>query len=106
VEHAGDIVEELEALLDNREAPLFNPGNLPAAGATEDCSKVQPSVEELSGEERRAFDALSREPLHVDVLQRSLKLPPGRLAAVLLNLELKGHVQRMPGQYFSIVRMQ
>ena len=41
-------------------------------------------------------------PAHIDVLAGRTGLAPGKLAGILLNLELKGVVVHMPGNMFSL----
>lgn len=91
VEHAQDIVEELAFLLkgyDDREnvaSASFKKGSLT-----------------LSQEESRVIAALSPYPLHIDDLARQLPLDVGQLAAILLQLELKGVVTQSPGKMFCL----
>ncbi|MBI2152563.1 MAG: DNA-protecting protein DprA [Candidatus Rokubacteria bacterium] len=52
------------------------------------------------GDEERVLALVGGDPVHIDqVIERS-GVPSGRTAAVLLSLELKGWVQRLPGQHY------
>ncbi len=89
VEHAGDVVEELRHMLgpEDDEAPRDN------------ASAPPPSISE---EEATVFEALGPYPVHIDELVRKLGMAPGALSAALLQLELKGLVQQLPGKIFVI----
>ncbi len=56
----------------------------------------------LSRDETRVLDGLEPYPVHIDDIMRQLSIDPGRLSAVLLELELKGFVTQSPGKLFSI----
>lgn len=89
VEHAQDIVEELGPVIVSVETSTNKPFEAPPA---------QPV--QLTAEEDRVFKILEPYPLHIDDLIRRLSMEPGRLAAVLLKLELAGVIQQLPGKYF------
>jgi DNA processing protein len=48
------------------------------------------------------FEALSPYPLHVDELIRQVNLDPGRIAGILLTLELQGLAKQDPGKLFRL----
>ena len=52
-------------------------------------------------EETRVWEVLESEPVHVDILARSLASSPQALARVLLDMELKGLIARLPGQRYA-----
>ncbi len=54
----------------------------------------------LEGEEARIFEALNADPRHIDQLAESLHSTTFSLLGVLLQLELKGLVQQLPGKHF------
>ena len=62
-----------------------------------------PEYPPLTGEEAMVIDSLEADPVHIDDLARRLALPSGRLAGLLLQLELKGLVDQSPGKRFSLV---
>ena len=93
VETVQDIVEELLPQLDDSlRARLARKS--PAQGAT------QPQLE---GEEAIVYELLSHEPTQLDDVIAESGLPAGRVAGLLLALELKGLVHRLPGS--SAVRV-
>ncbi len=58
---------------------------------------------ELSEEERPVIDILKNEaPLHVDALSVKISVSQGKLASVLLGLELKGAVTALPGKMYKL----
>ncbi len=90
VEHAQDIVAELPYL----KIPAAAPAQRPAGPSS-------PQLPALSPEEAEVFGILEPYPLHIDDLVRKLSMVPGKLAGILLKLELMGIVQQLPGKYFS-----
>lgn len=58
---------------------------------------------DLLPDEAAVFGALGPYPLHIDELTRKLSMEAGRLAGLLLQLELKGVVRQMPGKMFCQV---
>lgn len=88
VTHVGDILEELP--------PLDIQQNKP-----EGVNPSRPHVAKtLSGDEQIVFDALSPYPIHVDDLTRQVNIDAGRVAGILLTLELQGLVNQEPGKLF------
>lgn len=81
VESATDILEE------------FQLGS-PAATAPD---KIRP---QLDPEAQRVYELIEDEPAHIDDLITGAGLNSGRLSAVLLELELGGLVQQLPGKRF------
>lgn len=61
---------------------------------------------DLGPEQRAIFGLLGEDPLHIDVLAERAQLHPGRVAAVLLELELKGLIVELPGKYFTRATMR
>ena len=88
VTHVGDILEELPPLDRQHAEP-------PDA----DFSRPQVAIT-LSGDEQIVFDALSPYPTHVDELTRQVNIDAGRVAGILLTLELHGLVNQDPGKLF------
>jgi len=87
VRHADDVLDIL-ATLDRRSvsAPPPRPFEYdPEAGETSE-SELQ-----------RVLEALSPHPMPIDEIARASSLPAARCAAVLLELELSGEAQTLPG---------
>jgi len=91
VERALDIVEEFTAVLQAAPAP----DRMPAACAP--CK--EPPV---AADEETVLKQLDCYPTHIDDLARRLGMTAGRLAALLLQLELKGLIQQLPGKRFCL----
>ena len=95
VEHAQDVIEELGP---------FSETQMPIGGdprRQHDTSVVDAS---LSSEEAFVLEILGPYPEHIDDLVRKSEMETGKLASILLKLELKGIVQQSPGKLFSIVK--
>lgn len=56
----------------------------------------------LNDGEKLVVEALSLYPVHSDELVRKLDIASGKLMAILLQLEIKGVIQRSDGNYFSL----
>jgi len=90
VENAQDIVAELGQFL---AAPT------PAQESSAGVSRIEEHYG-LTAEESRVFQSLGPYPLHIDELIRRLTIEAGKLSGILLQLELKGIVQQLPGKFF------
>ena len=54
----------------------------------------------LSDDERRIYDCLSKEPVHVEQIIADTNLMPGSVNAGLVSLRLKGLIKHLPGSLF------
>jgi DNA processing protein len=88
VENAQDVIEEIAG-------PLFENARL--TGSQPSADKEPPA---LTIEEAIVCDALEPYPIHIDDLGRKLSMAPGKLASILLQLELNGMVEQSPGHFF------
>ena len=91
VEHAGDIMEEFPNLQAD-----------PAVVAADVEETGRPPMPDLTVQEQEVCAALDCYPVHIDALSVKTGLAAGRLAGILLNLELKGIVVHSPGNMFSL----
>jgi DNA processing protein len=82
VESVHDILEEI--------LPRFRRDGLIA-------TEVTPPLEE---EEERVYCLLGDEPMHIDSIIARTGMDASRVCAILLQLELKGLVQQLPGKRF------
>jgi DNA processing protein len=57
--------------------------------------------EELSETLQTVLDALDPDPVPIDLLCENLKMDAGKLAGLLLELELNGLIRQHPGKMFS-----
>jgi len=90
VEHANDIIEEILPLLRSR-----------LSEKTENQAPQKKNNPALDSDETIVFKALEPYPVHIDDIIRSTGFNPGRLAGILLKLELEGVVNQSPGKFFS-----
>ncbi len=74
-----------------------------AANASERAEKTlfDASQLKLSGAERKIYDCLSTEPLHVEQVIAETNLAPGLVNATLISLRLKGLIRQLPGSLFA-----
>jgi DNA processing protein len=57
-------------------------------------------AERLPDKDRRVYEQLANDPLHIDELGRLSGLTPMELSAILLHLELAGGVEQLPGKHY------
>ncbi len=58
------------------------------------------SLPPLKEEEGKVYELLSDEPRHIDSLIRGSGFPAGRIASLLLMLQMKKLVKELPGKMF------
>ena len=90
VESAQDILEEFD--LPDGPGFAINSGAIDA---------VSTAFEGISGIERSLLKALAFEPAGLDTLQARTGMDTPTLQALLMGLELQGHVARLPGSLFQ-----
>ena len=55
----------------------------------------------LSDAERKIYDYLTKEPLHIEQIIAETNLMPGVVNATLISLRLKGLIKQLPGSLFA-----
>ena len=92
-----DVLEELDGV---GTAPRSD-----ARAAARHTTPADPAATpaDLPPDEARVLAALSSEPRHADQISAASALPPSRVLAGLLGLELRGIVEAMPGKRFRRV---
>ena len=75
--------------------------NLPHRAAPPAEAQTAPSFS-LTPQEASIYTLLAESPLHADEITVKCGLTAGEVSAMLLRLELKGAVSRLPGNYFMI----
>lgn len=91
VEGVPDILEELAHLI-----------QMPSSGRpAPERGAETPDLPLLTPEETVVVKALGPEPIHIDDLTRSTRMPAGLLSSTLLQLELRNIVQQFPGKRFA-----
>lgn len=63
-------------------------------------SATQNFAEQLDDSGRKVYQQLAHEPLHIDEIGRKCGLTPMEVSAILLDLELRGGVQLLPGNSY------
>ncbi|MFC1854032.1 DNA-processing protein DprA [candidate division CSSED10-310 bacterium] len=86
VSSVDDILEEIEPQIKKQYLPLI--------------LKEDELQKQLDPDERKIYDLLSDEPLHIDSLRRTAGCSSGTLASILLHLELEGFIKQLPGKMF------
>jgi len=89
VEHVGDILEELRI-------------GVPPASGYGAAWPIDGPPADLDPEEAHVAAHLSVYPMVMDELVRRTKLSAGKLAAVLMRLELKGVCRKVPGNQYAL----
>jgi DNA processing protein len=98
VENAADVLDHLP-----RE-PTVNRGHRTGAGESQRPYPEEPEASELSpGDQSAVLSLLSPEPTMVDDLVRHCHLTPAVTMAVVLELELAGRVETLPGSRVALL---
>jgi len=69
-------------------------------GKTGAGAETTPPLETLNETERRLWDHLSVQPVHIDALVQACALSPSESLTALLGLEIKGFVKQLSGMKF------
>jgi DNA processing protein len=85
VEGAGDILKELK---------LGGQQHKNAGSEADWIAELEPALQNLYG-------MLQESPVHIDDLIVRSRMPSGQLSSLLLELELAGFVQQLPGKRFA-----
>ena len=98
VETAEDVVEELRGGLGDRLPVAARPAARSRRRAARDAPQPSTQVNlALDDEAARVLDAIAHEPVDLDTLAPRCGLTVDALYAILLPLELDGHITRLPG---------
>ena len=89
------LVTTVDELLEEIEGQLE-----PAPGATSATSVPAPPAPVLNGAEKKLYDALTVEPIHLDTLCERSGLDTPNALVYLLSLEFKGLVRQLAGKQF------
>jgi DNA processing protein len=108
VRSADDILEDLKGIAapdysePARRAPGVSPGSpvTPAEEAPAPAEEPPPPPPNLDPACQQVWDALASRR-HADELARELELPVAKLATVLMGLEVRKLVRRLPGNFFE-----
>ncbi|MDY6825274.1 MAG: DNA-processing protein DprA [Thermodesulfobacteriota bacterium] len=100
VESAADVMAEIGHLLRPGQCPPEveeNSRPRPPAPA-----KQSPDILGLDRDEQLVLQTLEPYPVHIDEIGQQLAMEPGKVAAILLQLELKGLVNQQAGKRFQL----
>lgn len=86
VETANDIIDEYNVLGFNIEKSSNN--------------NEQLEISFSDSEEEKVYNSINSEMIHIDELAVKLKVAINQLLVILINLELKGLINQLPGQYY------
>jgi len=68
-----------------------------------DAKKI---MDTLTPDEQQVVLALEAGPVHIDALSEQLQQPAGCVLALLTMLEVKGHIQHLPGRKFALAQAE
>jgi DNA processing protein len=85
VMEAADILDDLQILLPEKQKFAAEPTR---------------ALPEMSGDERRVYDAIQPTETPIDHISTAADLPSATVSSILLRLELKHLVKQLPGKYF------
>jgi DNA processing protein len=91
VENAQDVLEELTAFIAT-----------PDMASSQNQKRTTKSLSSLTPDEVAVYKVLSPYPEHIDIIVRKTAIQPGKLLSILLQLELKGMVNQLPGKRFVL----
>jgi DNA processing protein len=102
VRSADDVIEDLKgiATADYRESGVRSPEPAVRAESAPPPPPEPPPLPPLAPAEQRLYDALAGRR-HADELTRELELPVAELTRLLMQLEIKKVVRRMPGNFYE-----
>lgn len=80
--------------------PAISPDDIFAALNLTAPDASQQALAALGEDQSLVFTHLSKQPSHVDDITGLVKLPPERVASLLLELELSGHAQHVGGMKY------
>ncbi len=90
-----ELLEELDGQL---AVPVASSGAAPAG--TPEAAPIAAPPPDLNGPERKLYDALTTEPVHLDTLCERSGLDTSNALVYLLSLEFKGLVRQLAGKQF------
>ena len=84
IENADDILDELWFL--KQSAGMEKEPSLPKG--------------KMEGVERTVYDIIGNYPIHIDQIARTAAMDAGRMAMILLKMELNGTIRQLPGKMY------
>jgi len=96
IKQGAKLVESVDDILDELPAHAFRPLEEEDYKIEEDRMEFQ-----LSEEEQAVWRVIGSSQIHIDNISRQAALPPYKVSAALVMLELKGLVQQSAGKMFT-----
>ncbi len=105
IKHGARLIESVEDVteaLGHIGEQLASHTSAAAAKAREEIEKplFDVSMLKLAPDERKIFDRLDKEPLHIEQVIADTNLAAGAVNAALISLRLKGLIKQLPGSMF------
>jgi DNA processing protein len=106
IKQGATLIESVEDIMD----ALGNIGEQlqehASNAAAEACARAEKSLFDtrqlkLSDSEKKIYDYLTKEPLHIEQIIADTNLMPGVVNATLISLRLKGLIKQLPGSLFA-----
>ncbi|HHL39355.1 MAG TPA: DNA-protecting protein DprA [Deltaproteobacteria bacterium] len=94
------LIKDGAALVENGGDVLSAYGMDAAGDTARDGREAEPGKEREGGEAARVLAALCDEPMHVDSIMEKTGIEVRRLSALLLEMELSGAIEQLPGKCF------
>ncbi len=98
IKRGAKLVETVDDILGEVGA-LRSFGGRASLGAEAETGTVAPPS--VTGPDKAVYEALGRDPVHIDEIIRLTGLDTPSVLSVLLTLELAGHALQHPGKFFS-----
>ena len=100
VETVNDILDEIQCHLDGTR-PVFPAPVYPEQYNNEAPQKIHPTME-LNADEKSVLSHLKNSPIDVDELIYLSGMPCRTIQPILMTLEIKGCIQKMPGSKYML----
>jgi DNA processing protein len=94
IRNVDDILQELQVSATSRQVA---PADAPSPG----LAVTLPEPPGLDPQERRIWEGLAEKPRHLDELVQQLEMGAGELSGLLMMLEMRRVVRRLPGNRFE-----
>ncbi|MDA8227220.1 MAG: DNA-processing protein DprA [Desulfitobacterium hafniense] len=105
VESIEDIKVEIPIMFAKPNITVLDQPKL-AIAKTQDLTQMKTDRSKLdsNSQHRELLELLSDVPIHIDQLILNTSLSPGNLALALLELQLEGKINQLPGQFYVLGR--
>ena len=96
IKHGAKLVQNVEDILSELQPTMHT--NKITSKKTRENVTLKPAS--LSPEEKKIYDTLSDEPIHIDKIMDKTQFSIGAMSQILLTLELKKIIKQIPGKMF------